>query len=208
MSLALKVSAYNRTRKWNLFQAEIQPGPSTRLLDVGFSEKEYSSTDNYIEKFYPWPEMVTALGVDKPVEFSRRYPKVKAVQYDGTRFPFDDQSFDVCWSNAVIEHVGQRERQVYFLKEIRRVAKRAFFTTPNRFFPVETHTRTPFLHWLPKPVFDRYLHAVGKGWAAGDYMYLLSEAELRLQLKMAGIDRYRLLHNRMGGFTLDFVVVF
>ncbi len=69
------------------------------------------------------------------------------------------------WSNAVLEHVGTRDDQLLFLREVRRVGRRVFLTTPNRHFPVEVHTRTPLLHWLPKPVFERYLrlHRQGLG---------------------------------------------
>ena len=65
------------------------------------------------------------------------------------RCPFDDGSFDVVFSNAVIEHVGDRERQGQLVREALRVGRRVFLTTPNRWFPVEVHTRLPFVHWLP-----------------------------------------------------------
>ena len=94
-----------------------------RLLDVGFSEEEYGSSDNFIEKHYPYPEMLTALSVDIPAKFKRRYPKVTVVHYDGRVFPFEDKTFDVLWSNAVIEHVGARNKQLNFLREIKRVSK-------------------------------------------------------------------------------------
>src|SRR5262245_29480392 len=182
-SFAYRVSAFNRRRKWKLFLQCIQPGPDDRILDVGFSDREYSSMDNFLEKNYPFPSNITALGVDDPVEFPQRYPAVRVVQYDGRIFPFSDGEFDVAWSNAVIEHVGtaatSRESQIRFIRELIRVSRRVYFTTPNRWFPVEVHTRTPLLHWLPKPYFDRYLRRRGKEWAAGDYMTLLSEGDLR-----------------------------
>ena len=53
--------------------------------------------------------MLTALGMNEPLEFSKRYPQVKAICYDGNVFPFEDGAFDLLWSNAVIEHVGDRE---------------------------------------------------------------------------------------------------
>lgn len=207
MSLAYKISAFNRGRKWETFMREIQPSPEMKVLDVGFSENEYSATDNYLEKHYPYPEMLTALGVDEPKKFKERYPKVKAVQYDGTIFPFEDKQFDICWSNAVIEHVGDRDKQLIFLSEIRRVAKRVFFTTPNRLFPVEVHTRTPLLHLLPKNIFDGYLSLIGKKWATGDYMHLLSYGDITGLLSKAGIRDYKIIKNRFFGFTIDFVVV-
>jgi len=212
MSLAHRVSGYNRRRKWRLFQDVIRPTAETTVLDVGFSDREYSPNDNFLEKNYAWPENITALGVDAPVEFPRRYPSIQAVQYDGGDFPFPDKAFDVCWSNAVIEHVGthadRRGSQVRFVQEATRVAKTSFITTPNKWFPIEVHTRTPFLHWLPKRWFDAYLRMRDNEWATGDYMDLLSFQAFRAVLRQADIGPYRVYKNRLGGISMDFVAVF
>jgi len=208
MSFAHAISAYNRKRKWNIFLAHHEPTPETRVLDVGFSDKEYSPIDNYIEKHYPYPDMLTALGIDEPVEFTARYPAVTARCYDGGRFPFDDNSFDVVWSNAVIEHVGDHDKQRFFLAELNRVAEKAFITTPNKHFLVELHTRTPLLHYLPKNAFDAYLRLTKKKWATGEYMHLLSRAHLKALLADAGIPHYNIVNNRLGLFTIDFIIMF
>ncbi|MCP6757350.1 MAG: methyltransferase domain-containing protein [Fischerella sp. CENA71] len=208
MSLAYKISGWNRRRKWQLFLNAIQPTAETTILDCGFSDKEFSQTDNFLEKNYPYPDQITALSTDKSQEFKARYPQIKTIVYDGKIFPFPDQSFDVCWSNAVLEHVGNQERQILFLKEINRVAKVAFITTPNRYFPIEVHTRTPLLHFLPKTVFDRYLHFTGNAWASGDYMYLLSLRDLHRLLHAAEISQYTIIKNRLLFFVLDFVMIF
>src|ERR1700753_292221 len=153
MSLSTRVSEFNRRRKWELFLNCVRPGPATTILDVGYTEREFSPTDNFIEKHYPYPHNITALGVSECHEFRQRYPQVRTLTYDGVSFPFADKSFDVCWSNAVIEHVGDHEQQLHFLREIVRVSRIAFVTTPNRLFPIEVHTRTPILHMLPKRLF-------------------------------------------------------
>jgi SAM-dependent methyltransferase len=207
MSIADKISHYNRQRKWRTFTEIIRPSPDLKVLDVGYCNQETVETDNFIEKHYPYPRMLTALGTEAPTIFRDRYPEVNCIQYDGTTFPFRDGSFDVCWSNAVIEHVGDRAAQLRFLREISRVARRAFITTPNKFFPIEVHTRTPLLHLLPKPVFESYLRRIGKAWATGEYMNLLSLSELKQLLHQAGIDDFRILKNKLLGFTLDFVVI-
>lgn len=208
MSIASRISAGNRERKFRLFLDIVKPSPTSAVLDVGFTEDEYSATDNYIEKHYPHLDKITALGIAEPKKFNKRYPMVKAVQYDGREFPFRDKEFDICWSNAVIEHVGDRDRQIMFLKEMKRVARTVFFTTPNRCFPVEVHTRILLLHFLPKHIFDKYLHLSGRQWAAGDYMHLLSLRDLRSIIESAGISDYRVVRNRMLFFTLDYVVIF
>lgn len=75
------------------------------------------------------------------------------VQADGRALPFGVASFDLVLSNAVIEHVGNREDQQHFAAEHRRVGKRWLLTTPNRLFPVELHSGALFRHmtgkWLP-----------------------------------------------------------
>ncbi|HWO94724.1 MAG TPA: class I SAM-dependent methyltransferase, partial [Dehalococcoidia bacterium] len=207
MSLAYKVSAYNRQRKFEAFMEMVAPNETTKILDVGFSDDEYSDSDNFLEKHYPYPENITALGLDVPARFSHRYPRVSAVQYDGKRFPFKDKAFDVCWSNAVLEHVGSRQDQILFLREVARVADLGWVTTPNKHFPVEVHTRTPLLHYLPKPVFHKYLCVTGRQWAAGDYMNLLSLGEARKLLAAANIKSYSIFKNRLLAFPLDFVIV-
>lgn len=120
--------------------------------------------------------------------------------------PFRDREFDVAWSNAVLEHVGNHDAQVAFVREMSRVSDAIFLSTPNRFFPVETHTRLVLVHWLPNSAFDRVLRAVGMDWAAGSYMNLMGRAALARVLKDAGVCA-RIISNRIGPLALDFVAV-
>jgi hypothetical protein len=69
MSIAYKISAFNRKRKWKKFLEIIKPTPLMTILDVGFTENEYSATDNFLEKNYPYPQNITALGIDTPKKF-------------------------------------------------------------------------------------------------------------------------------------------
>jgi hypothetical protein len=191
-----------------LFIQQIQPTSDSKILDVGFSNEEWLSGDNYLEKHYPYPHNITALGVCAFDLFQKRYPQVTAVRYDGKIFPFPDNSFEIGWSNAVIEHVGEEEAQTLFLKELRRTCRKVYLTTPNRYFPFELHTKIPLLHWLPKKIFDKILSHTTKRWATGDFMYLLSERQVRTLLKKAGIENYRIYRNRFMGFTMDFSILF
>ena len=207
-TIASRISKFNRERKWKIFTRKFSFNDRTSILDVGFNNVEYSEIDNYLEKVYPHPEKITALGVTGADLFQKKYPLVNAIIYDGNYFPFSAGSFDIVWSNAVLEHVGQKAKQVLFLKEIKRVGKNAFITTPNRYFPVEIHTRTILLHFLPQRIFYKYLKLTGKKWATGNYMNLLSKREIVRLLKEAGIDEYKIVRNKLFLFTLDFVITF
>jgi SAM-dependent methyltransferase len=206
--ISYKISAFNRKRKWKLFCEIINPKSNETLLDVGFMIKERFDVDNFLEKQYPHPENITALGIEDADEFKKKYPLINVVKYDGKIFPFKDKSFDICWSNAVLEHVGDRSRQILFLKEINRVAKVAYITTPNKYFPFEVHTLTPLMHMLPKEIFDKYLILTNRKWATGDFMNILSIRDLKKILEMAEIYNYKIIKNKFMLFNIDFIVIF
>ena len=186
----------------------MKPKSGSTILDVGFNDEEYSATDNYLEKNYPHLDNVTALGIESGEKFAERYPDVNTVTYDGKIFPFADQSFDICWSNAVLEHVGERSDQIRFLQEAKRAAKKSFITTPNKYFPIEVHTRIPLLHLVSNRLFESTARLIGKDWATGDYMNLLGARDLKKILKDAGIVEYKIIKNSFFGFVLDFVIIF
>lgn len=164
--LAARASLWNRRRKFELFMKAIRPGPETRVVDVGVGDTGFGTepgvavTHNFFEALYPWPERITAVS-DVPLpNFSREFPSIRCVTASGTDLPFADDEFDVAFSNAVIEHVVSREEQRRFVAELCRVAPRVFLSTPNRWFPVETHTLVPLVHWLPRPAADRAMRTL------------------------------------------------
>lgn len=181
MSLTDSVSLRSRKRKLQLFLDELVPTPDTTVLDVGADELGFGDgagcgTLNFFEELYPWPERITALGLHDGAGFRARYPSIAYVQGDALDLPFDDGSFDIVFSNAVIEHVGGRDEQRRFVSEAVRVGRRVFLTTPNRRFPVEVHTRLPLVHWLPDALAHRAYRAAGKSWA--EDIHLLSRGNL------------------------------
>ena len=164
------VSLRSRKRKLRLFFDELHPTADTTVLDVGADELAFGEgggcgTLNFFEELYPWLERVTAVGLQDGDEFRARYPRVRYVQGDACALPFEDGAFDIVFSNAVIEHVGDHERQRKLVFEALRVGRRVFITTPNRRFPIEVHTRLPLVHWLPKWAVNRAYDAVGKSFA-------------------------------------------
>jgi hypothetical protein len=76
---------------------------------------------------------------------------------DGCKTSFKTGFFDVVFSNSVIEHVGGIERQRLFAAECMRCGRGFFVQTPNKWFPLDTHTLMPFVHWLPKKIFNRLI---------------------------------------------------
>jgi hypothetical protein len=156
------VSLRARGSIYRLFLRVCQPLATSRILDVGATADDSRPESNFLERWYPHPERITALGDEELGTTPSRFPGVSAVQGHGQRLPFADGVFDIAFSNAVVEHVGHREAQREFVRELSRVARQCFISTPNRGFPIETHTGLPLVHFLPDPLFRRALRALGK----------------------------------------------
>lgn len=133
-----------RGQKVELFFKAAGKGSLGTLLDVGGA----LGVAGEFRPLYDAFSQVTTVNLDfsGPQEL-----KAKRVLADGCALPFRSGSFDWVFSNAVIEHVGDRARQEQFASEIRRVAAAGYFvTTPNLYFPIEQHTFLPFYQFMPE----------------------------------------------------------
>jgi len=151
------------------------------ILDVG------SGSGTLVER-YNHENPITAIDVlDYSAHFANR-PNVRFVQADATRMPFPDNSFDVAFSNSVIEHLPPVLRVAY-AREVPRVSSRYFVQNPNRHFPIEPH------YWLP---LVQYTPAFVQNWLAsrlngGEEIHLLTARELQDLFPDAAIVRERFL---------------
>lgn len=171
--------------------------PGQRVLDVGVTPDTTLPDSNAFVRFWPTKDTLTVTSIEDASNLEREFPGIRFVQTPGPTLPFADDEFDVAHSSAVLEHVGDRDRQRAFVHEVCRVAKVVFLTTPNRWFPLELHTFLPLAHWLPQDRHQQVLRAVGlRFWAETDNLNLLSEATLRSLFPESAritIHRHRLL---------------
>jgi ubiquinone/menaquinone biosynthesis C-methylase UbiE len=175
-----KSTIQSRQNKYDLFLSLVNPQPHETILDVGVSPF-FGRGTNFLEMWYPHPEKITALANDNPKkfnEFQEKLPQVKLVFGDGRKLPFPDNHFDIVFSNAVVEHVGPRSNQERFIRELLRVGKRCFITSPNAGFPIDSHTLLPFVHWLPSKMRPTVYRTFGRGyWADINNLNLLTKKD-------------------------------
>lgn len=169
-----------RARMHLRFLAETRPDPATTVLDVGASAEPALNASNYLE--WASPDLkITACGLGHAnALWSGLYPGIPYVHGSALKLPFEDNSFDIVYSHAVIEHVGSFDQQCQMLTEALRVARRSVWvTTPDRFHPLEFHTALPLLHWLPKPWHRSLLSRMGlKDFASEQALNLMDRASL------------------------------
>lgn len=173
--LADRVSGRSRSWKARLVADRIPEG--TSVLLVGVSDSRYFKSSNQLERFLAEKRQAVGLYYP-PLEGIRQSLAFPLVRGDGLALPFRDESFDYVFSNAVVEHVGDQAAQARFIEESRRVARHGVVhTTPNRWFPVETHAKVLFRHWLPRRFHERLLTNRRYTWHSTDR--LLSRRDFR-----------------------------
>jgi len=129
-------SGYFRKYRNVQFVALMGLTPETTLLDVGGTSDFWKSM--------PVKPKVTLLNIYKDPD--EDFPQITGSACD---IPLPDQSFDIVFSNSMIEHLGTWECQQKAAKEMLRVGKNVWVQTPYRWFPMEPHLLTPFIHWFP-----------------------------------------------------------
>jgi 2-polyprenyl-3-methyl-5-hydroxy-6-metoxy-1,4-benzoquinol methylase len=133
-----------RRRRWSLFLELLQKcgTQSLRILDVGGTESFWETMG-----FADSGHSITVLNL-----FARepKHENIVSVVGDASSMPeFDDNEFDIVFSNSVIEHLRTAENQWKMAAEVRRLAPRYFIQTPNYYFPIEPHFLFPGFHYLP-----------------------------------------------------------
>jgi hypothetical protein len=132
-----------RQRRMSLFVGLFRPEAATKILDVGGHVYDW-------EGIVPIDSSITLLNLVYPCMETAVPRRFTCHLGDGRKMPYADQSFDVAYSNSVIEHLRTFEDQKQFASEIRRVGRQVFVQTPNRWFFIEPHFIAPFVHFLPR----------------------------------------------------------
>ncbi len=138
-----------RERRMRLFIQNVDLRAGMRVIDLGGSPM--------IWQFVEIPLDITMLnleyadGAEEEAKTIRQH-KFTFVVGDACRADFPSSSFDLAFSNSVIEHVGSGEKRAEFAREVRRLAPRYWVQTPSKYFPIEAHTGMPFWWYYPESV--------------------------------------------------------
>ena len=130
---------------------------SITILDVGGAEQFWKP----LLSEFKMDIQITLLDLREQTVSSQN---IYSITGDARNLHFPDASFDVVFSNSVIEHVGSYENQRKMAEEVKRVAKRYFIQTPNKYFIIEPHFLFPFFQFLPMAIKVWLVRHFALGW--------------------------------------------
>ena len=133
-----------RQKRMVLFETIIKPTPKDIILDVGGYPATWTTRPQLAKQ-------IDCLNLHEVTWDHINNPEyqITTLVGDGCALPFRDGSYDIVFSNSVIEHVGNWDKQKSFAQEVRRVGRRLWIQTPAIECPIEPHFIAPFVHWLP-----------------------------------------------------------
>jgi hypothetical protein len=197
-----------RDRRFARFARLVEPLPRPlRIVDLG-------GTSTFWER-RGWAGRsdahVTLVNLERE---ERRHANLEPVEGDATDLSaFGDLSFDVAFSNSVIEHLVDFERQAAMAREVRRVARAYWVQTPNFWFPVEPHFLFPGWQWLPEGVRVALVRRRAWGWRGpcpdpAEARRLVREIRLLRRSEIARLfPGARILPERFCGLVKSWVAV-
>ena len=135
------LSGRARARRWVLFASLFPDISEMRVLDLG------GDTRNWVSSPVRPREVVLVNVFFQPSEVDWMSTAVG----DACDLPHDlrGKTFDLVYSNSVIEHVGGAWRRGAFAQTVADMAPRHWVQTPYRYFPLEPHWLFPGFQLLP-----------------------------------------------------------
>jgi hypothetical protein len=135
-----------RLRRWATFNRRFPELATFRVLDLGGTLGSWMQSP-----VMPRELVILNLDVADRTDTHDGATSVRYVTGDACTLPPElvGQSFDLVFSNSVIEHVGGHARRLDFAESVRSAAPRCWIQTPYRYFPIEPHFAFPVAQFLP-----------------------------------------------------------
>lgn len=186
---------YWRGRRMQVFQQRMMPVDGCRILDLGGTADIWLSVPGSFD--------ITLVNLEPSVlplgdASHHRFTQLLA---DATQpLPFAENSFDLVFSNSVIEHVGSSKEQQAFANAVQRLAPNYWIQTPSPWFPLEAHSNLPFWWFWP----DVWKRQMLQRWKSGRKVFLheqmLTTTELGRQRMNALFPDSSLYTERFAGW--------
>ncbi len=189
---------YNYLKNKNLFN----------ILDIGSTNDENQSSNIIIKSLNFFKEFNSISNQKITNNFFNKTLE-KSITENFTNSEIEQFKSDVVISNATIEHVGSKEKQLKMFQNIIKLAKKYFIIiTPNRLHPLEFHTKIPLIHWMPKKIHRKILKFFGYDFLSKEEnLNLLTKKDMINFMKDLKQEEYLFFHIRFLFFKSNIILI-
>ncbi len=217
--MAQRFSARSRAYRGEQFRRLLGPTAEDRILDLGGGDGRHFAAISPLRDNVTVADIAESDLATASREFGFQTVKLEELG----RLPFDDRAFDIVFCSSVIEHVtgpkaaveqmrdtrefeaSSRLHQEQFAAELRRITSSYFVQTPNRYYPIESHSWLPgVVAVLPRSAHVTTIDITNRFWintTSPDWR-LLTASEMAELFPDAEIERERSL-----GFTKSLLAI-
>ena len=205
-----KIIKKKRSEMLNILNKNIKENNIERFLDVGTTEENQLESSNYFVKNFYKIKIKNSIS-DQEIK-NNNFNKFlrKSITSDFLETEIENYKSDLVISSATIEHVGSYENQIKMLENIIKLTNKYFFiTTPNRFFPIDFHTKLPIIHMLPKKIHRKILRLINlKEYAEEENLNLLDENTVNklINTQQNVTFKIRIFKVRLFGLTSNLLI--
>jgi 2-polyprenyl-3-methyl-5-hydroxy-6-metoxy-1,4-benzoquinol methylase len=174
------------------------------ILDIG------CGIGTYVRRFRAFSDDVHGVDVEEErvAEASVDLPNIQVAS--GEALPFPDDTFDLVFSNEVIEHVADDRQTIAEAVRVTKPGGTIVIFAPNRLYPFETHGayfgkryvfgNIPLVSWLPDPLRNRFAPHV-RAYTRKGIRSLFRDQPVRIvhhRVIYPGFDNLTSRHRRLG----------
>ena len=162
LSFVEKNNFKKRLEMKNKIEENINLNNINSICDVGTTEDTSNKSSNFLIKSFTNIKIKNSI-TDQLIKDEFFNNKIQAsITADLHPDQINQLKSDISFSSATIEHVGCRNNQIKMVENMINLSKRyIIITTPNKFHPIEFHTKLPFFHFLPKVIYKMLLKLIG-----------------------------------------------
>jgi hypothetical protein len=195
-----------RSRRWEWFRSQFPDIESMSVIDLG------GTVDAWVRAPVR-PALVHVVNLEpEPTIITPDW--IHADRGDACDLPqhIISGTYDIVFSNAVIEHVGGHAQRMRFAEAVHKLAIRHWVQTPYRYFPIEPHWLFPGFQFLPLairaevsrkwPLVHTKSSSRREGLEAAMGVELLSRSEMAYYFPSS-----RICSERVGGLTKSLVAI-
>ncbi len=199
-----------RSEMLNILNKNIDDNDINSFLDIGTTEESEMESSNFFVKNFT--QIKIKKSISDQVIKSNIFDKFlkKSITSKFADSEIQTYKSDLVISSATIEHVGNFENQLKMFENIIKLTNRYFLiTTPNRFFPIDFHTKLPLIHMFSKKTHRKILNFMGlKEYAMEENLNLLDENTINKLINAKKYEPFeiRIFKVKLFGLTSNLLI--